>query len=106
MIAGVIPAGYELLDHGAHGSYADNTHGNLAINSLQTANQAQAAGETVDSGWRYTKDGWQNRIFWESPPPVRKPALHPTVVGAFQLLLCLAVLVGFSANGRRVQTDK
>ena len=106
LIAGLIPVGHELLARGAHDSYADNTRGSLAANDLQTANQAQAVGGAFEAGWRYTKDGWQNRTLWEKPPPVGKPALHPAVVAAFQLLLCLAVLIGCSANKRHLRTDK
>ena len=106
MIIGLIPVGHELLAREYCTTYADNTRGSLAANDVQMANQAQAAGGAFEAGWRYTKDGWQKRTLWEDPGPIRKPALHPAVVAAFQLLLCLAVLIGFSANKRRLQTGK
>ena len=101
MIAGLMPVGHELLARGAADSHVDGSRRSLAANDLQTANQAQAAGSAFEAGWRYTKDGWQNRTLWEKPAPVSKPALHPAIVATFQLLLCLAVLIGCSASKRR-----
>ena len=106
MTAGLIPVDQELLARESYDTHADNTRGSLAANDLQTANQAQAAGGAFEAGWRYTKDGWQNRTLWENPASVRKPALHPAIVGAFQALLCMVVLIGFSANKRRLRTGK
>lgn len=108
MIAGLIPVGHELLvrGHYDYDTHAGNTRGSLAANGLQKANQVQAAGGAFETGWRYTKNGWQNRTLWENPASVRKPALHPAIVGAFQALLCMVVLIGFSANKRRLRTGK
>ena len=45
--------------------------------------------------WRRTPDGWQ-RATWLAPQtPIRRPALHPVVVGLLELLVCLAALVAF-----------
>ncbi len=65
------------------------------------AKESQPANESFKAGWRYTKNGWQNRMEWQDPAPVRTPALHPAVVGSLQLLISLAALIGFSTSKRR-----
>ena len=94
--AAVIPAGYSLptllgnsvvAAHAAHAAHA--------------AKESRIANESFKAGWRYTKNGWQNRMEWQDPAPVRKPALHPAVVGSLQLLISLAALIGFSTSKQR-----
>ena len=106
IIAGLIPVGEELLARGIDISRADDSSQTLAANDLTTAHQAQAADGAFEAGWRYTKDGWQNRTLWEKPAPVREPDLHPAIVAMFQLMFCLVVLIGFSASKQRLQTGK
>ncbi|NLE39006.1 MAG: hypothetical protein GX621_13365 [Pirellulaceae bacterium] len=45
--------------------------------------------------WRRTSEGWQRPEDWSEPPVVRRPNLHPLVVGSLQLLVSLAALVAF-----------
>ncbi|MBN2294184.1 MAG: hypothetical protein JXM70_17285 [Pirellulales bacterium] len=83
-----IPAEYSLpamLD-----SNADAAHNG--------SEQSQPTIGSFESGWRYTKSGWQKLSDWERPAPVSKPALHPVVVGSMQLLVSLAALIAFSAR--------
>ncbi|MEA1952169.1 MAG: hypothetical protein U9N87_12355 [Planctomycetota bacterium] len=83
-----IPAEYSLpalLDNSA-----------AAAHNANVDKESQPANESFKSGWRYTKNGWQNLSDWKKPAAVNKPALHPAVVGSLQLLVCMAVLVAFS----------
>ena len=41
--------------------------------------------------WRRTVDGWQRASEWNLVVKHEAPALHPAVVGSFQLLLVLTV---------------
>jgi len=41
--------------------------------------------------WRRTVDGWQRSSDWDPAVKREAPALHPAVVGSFQLLLVLTV---------------
>ncbi len=66
------------------------------------AKESQAANDSFKTGWRYTKNGWQNRREWHHPLPVRTPALHPAVVGSLQLLISLAALIGFSTGKKQL----
>lgn len=75
-----------------------------AAHATHAANKFPAASESFKAGWRYTKNGWQNRLEWQEPAPVSKPALHPAVVVSLQLLISLAALIWFStkvATGKR-----
>ncbi len=90
MAAAFIPTGYSLP------TLVDNSAGATHI-----AKVSQSANESFKAGWRYTKNGWQNRMEWQDPAPVSKPALHPAVVGSLQLLISLAALVGFSTSKQR-----
>lgn len=47
--------------------------------------------------WRYTSEGWQRPTWLDASIPTRRPALHPGVIGALQLLLSLMALVAFPA---------
>ena len=85
-----IPAGYSLP------TLVDNSAGAAHI-----AKESPSANESFKAGWRYTKNGWQNRREWQDPDPVRTPALHPAVVGSLQLLISLAALIGFSTSKQR-----
>ena len=104
MVAGLLPVSHDLLAHGNPESRAEESGEYLAANIAQTSGQAQA-GNAFEAGWRYTKNGWQNRTSWEKPAPIKKPALHPFVVGALQLLLCLTILIGFSVKRQRLKAD-
>ena len=96
IIAAYMPAEYSLsalMDNSVH-----------AAHTAQAAKELPSASESFEAGWRYTKNGWQNRLEWEDPAPVRKPALHPAVVVSLQLLISLAALIWFStkvASGKR-----
>lgn len=54
----------------------------------------------ANTDWRRTRDGWQQPTWLGASIPAREPALHPGVVGVFQMLVSLMALVGFS-KGRR-----
>ncbi|HUT90892.1 MAG TPA: hypothetical protein VMY37_15415 [Thermoguttaceae bacterium] len=57
--------------------------------------ETPAAPDRPLDSWRRTPDGWQ-RATWLAPQtPIRRPALHPVVVGLLELLVCLAALVAF-----------
>ncbi len=51
--------------------------------------------------WRRTARGWQHSSDWAPPLKIDPPALHPAVVGSFQLLLVLAVSLAFDTSGAR-----
>lgn len=51
--------------------------------------------------WRRTRDGWQPVSMVLVGPSIRRPALHPAVVGMFELLVCVTALVAFPAPKSR-----
>lgn len=61
---------------------------------LPVAEPLQAGLANTD--WRRTRDGWQQPTWLGASIPAREPALHPGVVGMFQMLVSLMALVGFS----------
>ncbi len=52
------------------------------------------------TAWRRTADGWEKTTWWSSDPPIRRPALHPTVVALMQIFLALGALILFAGAGR------
>lgn len=65
--------------------------------------ETPAAADRPLDGWRRTPEGWQ-RATWLAPQTaVGRPALHPAVVGLFELLVCLAALVAFPTGA--AETD-
>ena len=53
------------------------------------------------TAWRRTIDGWEKTTWWSSDPPIRRPALHPTVVALMQMFLALGALILFAGAGSR-----
>ena len=51
--------------------------------------------------WRRTVDGWEKPDWLTSDPPIRRPALHPTVVGLLQIFLALGALLFFAEAADR-----
>ena len=76
----------------------------LLDNSADAAHNAAAdkyslpVNDSFKSGWRHTKNGWQNLLDWKNPAPVSKPDLHPAVLGSIQLLVSLTALIAFSTR--------
>ena len=67
---------------------------------------APAVSQDGPDGWRRTRFGWQQRT-WSTPEaPVRRPALHPAVVGLLELLLSVLALVAFPARTCRHPTGQ
>ncbi len=85
-----IPAEYSLP--ALLGSSTDAEH-NANIDK-----DSQPVNESFKTGWRYTKNGWQNLQDWEKPASVTKPALHPVVVSSLQLLVSLVALIASSTR--------
>ncbi len=53
-----------------------------------------------DTGWRRTRDGWERQNSWTDEQPVREPTLHPTLVGALQILFSVAALIALPGLNR------
>jgi len=51
--------------------------------------------------WRRTVDGWEKTTWWVSEQPLRRPAIHPTIVALLQMFLALAALLIFASDGRQ-----
>ena len=81
--------------------YSSLTLAGNGAHSAHIAQESQSTDKSFNAGWRYTKNGWQNRTEWQDPAPVSKPALHPAIVGSLQLLISLAALVWFSTSKQR-----
>lgn len=96
-IAGLIPRADELLTNITNAASARSENLQPPADNMPSLGAAHAA-NAFECGWRYTKNGWQNRKNWQKPSPVEKPALDPVVVGSLQFLVCLAVLVAFSSQ--------
>jgi len=54
------------------------------------------ATEDIAAGWRRTRDGWQRVETFCPPIPYRRPALHPVVVGALEILLTMTAMLALS----------
>ncbi len=52
-----------------------------------------------NTGWRRTRDGWERQNSWTDEQPAREPTLHPTLVGALQILFSVAALVALPGLG-------
>ena len=50
--------------------------------------------------WRRTVDGWEKPVWLTSDLPIRRPALHPTIVGLLQVFLALVALLLFEKRGQ------
>lgn len=48
--------------------------------------------------WRRTVDGWEKPAWLTSDLPIRRPALHPTIVGLLQMFLTLGALLFFERH--------
>jgi len=59
---------------------------------VELAAAAPSAGR-VDTDWRRTRNGWERQSSWIEDTPPRRPALHPAMVGTFQLLASVAALI-------------
>lgn len=53
------------------------------------------------TAWRRTVDGWEQTTWWATEQPLRRPAIHPTIVALLQMFLALAALLIFSGGGGR-----
>jgi len=62
---------------------------------------AQTEPPAVASAWKRTVNGWEQANSWLAPPYVQHVSLHPAVVGALELFLSVAALVGLSLSGRQ-----
>jgi len=56
------------------------------------------SGETLDTPWRRTCDGWEHSTWWSQAAATRQPALHPIVVALLEMFLALAALIAFSKS--------
>jgi len=66
----------------------------------ETPTASAKLSEKLPDCWRRTPDGWQ-RAEWLIPQiPVRRPALHPGVIGLMVLLVSILGLVAFPAETR------
>ena len=64
--------------------------GELPCSEAYRAGKNRPTAET-SSDWRRTADGWQRASDWTLAVKRETPALHPAVVGGFQVLLVLTV---------------
>ena len=62
----------------------------------------------LKADWRRTAQGWERPSTWPAQTKIRRPAVHPVVVGLLQLFLALAVLIAFSkdADAARRTADR
>ena len=65
--------------------------------------QAQP-GRSQPTGWRRTAHGWERSGTWTAETNGCRPAVHPVVIGLFQLFLALAFLVAFSTDRDAAQS--
>jgi len=63
--------------------------------------ETPAAADRPLDCWRRTPDGWQRATWLVRQTAARRPALHPAVVGLFELLACLAALIAFPTGAAR-----
>ena len=63
-----------------------------------------AATEDMSGSWRRTRQGWQRVECFQPPIPYRRPALHPGVVGALEVLLTMTAMLALSAERAAVHT--
>ena len=75
--------------------------GLLLITCIASAQSPSMAASERSDTWRQTSEGWQRSDDFLSPPIVyRRPALHPAVVGSFEVLLTVWAMLTLS-NDRR-----
>jgi len=55
----------------------------------------------ISSDWRRTAEGWRRASSWTELPAAHAPALHPAIVGSFQLLSVLAVSLALDKGETR-----
>ena len=67
--------------------------------------ETPAAADRPSDCWRRTPDGWQRATWLARQTPARRPALHPGVVGLFELLATLAALVAFPSGAAPTDAD-
>ena len=54
-----------------------------------------AGAHRESDGWRRTRSGWEQRSWATPEAPIRRPALHPGVVGLLELFVSMAALIAF-----------
>ena len=65
-----------------------------------------AAQPAVDT-WRQTQNGWERATWLVPEVPVRKPCLHPCVVGLLELFLSATAMIALAtgAGSKRAETS-